>query len=151
MKGEIREMAKKLKKLKLYGLMYLAFGVINAISTLWGLVKGRYSALMLVESESITEGNALFFEVFAFAVATAVILGYLCIGVKGYIYGIGEGYGMIHISVSKYLLYALVLDILVNIWGCFIGQVDFISVVTSIIGLYYFFDYKKCARVALES
>ena len=78
-------MAKKLKKLKLYGLMYLAFGVINAISTLWGLVKGRYSALMVVESGSITEGNALFFEVFAFAVATAVILGYLYIGVKDYI------------------------------------------------------------------
>ena len=140
-----------MKKLKLYGLMYLAFGAINAISTLWGLVKGRYSALALVESGRITEENALFFEVFVFSVAAAVILGYLCIGAKGYTYGIGEGYGMIHISVSKYLPYALVLDILVNIWGCFIGQVDYISVVTSAIGLYFLFDYKKCARVALES
>ena len=144
-------MAKKLKKLKLYGIMYFIFGVINAVSMLWGIVDGRYSALLLVEGGGISERNAILFEMLAFALAVFVVIGYLCIGMKGYAYGIGVGYGMIHIRISKYLRYALIALIIVNIRGFFAGQADYVSVATAIAGFCYIRDYNKCARVALES
>lgn len=144
-------MAKKLKKLKLYGAVYFIFGVINAINVLWGIVGGRYSALLLAQSGGISEKNALLFEMLVFVLDVAVILSCLCLGVKGYLYGIGEGYGMVHIPVSKYLVSIFIIRIIVNIVGYFVGQPDYISVATAVAGLCIVFDYNKCARIALES
>ncbi len=149
MKGEIRKMAKKLKKLKLYSMMYFIFGVLNAISVLWSVINRRYSALLLVEGGGISEGNAVRFEMLSFVLAVVVVLGYLCLGAKGYAYGIGRGHGMIHISVSRYMRYALILQIVANIYGFTIGQVDYVAVVTAIAGLFCVRDYNKCSRIAL--
>lgn len=142
-------MSEKMKKLKLYGIMYLASGILNGISMLWGVIDGRYNTLSLVESSGFPERYAMLFEMLAFVVAAGCVAGHMYLGEKGYTYGAGLGYGIKHIFVSKCLQYVLILQILINIGGFFIGQIDYVSLVTAIVGVYCIRDYRRCARIVL--
>lgn len=144
-------MTRKLKKLKVYGAVYFLLGVLDALNELIGFANGRYSALVLLESGRFSESVATFLDAVILVLAAAVVLGYLCMGMKGYTYGIGEGYGMVHIGVSKIMPAVLIARLIITGIAIYAGQIDVIPIFTCAIGLGMIFDYKKCARIALES
>lgn len=151
MKGEIPVMTGKLKKLKVYGIMYFIFGVAGAINLLVGALAGKYNAMGLVDSGLMGETLATMFMGVEFLVSVVVILAFFCMGLKGYVYGIGEGFGYIHVSVSRYLPVFLVLQIAMSVFMVFSGRIDYVPLISSVIGLVFVFSYNRCARVALES
>ena len=151
MKGETRVMTGKLKKLRIYGIVYLVLGVLDGLNELIGLSGGRYSILTLLESGHLSQQFATFFDIAVLGLAVAVVLGYLCMGVKGYTYGIGEGFGMVHIGVAKIMPALLIVRLIVTGIAIYAGQIDIVPFFTCVAGLVIVFDYNKCARIALES
>ncbi|MBE7011261.1 MAG: hypothetical protein E7415_01145 [Ruminococcaceae bacterium] len=144
-------MAGKLKKLRIYGILYFIFGFVDALNLLIRVWIGEYSVAQIVKSEFFNETVGTLVMVLEFFFTAIVVAAYLCLALKGYSYGIGEGYGYTHVKVAKIMPALLAIRLGITVLMIFGKQVDYISIVTDIVGLSTIFSYSRCARIALES
>ena len=151
MKGETRVMTGKLKKLKILGIIYFICGVAGGINLFARIMMGSYNAISLVESDIMNEKFASLFLGADLLVSSLVALAHIYIGIKGYEYGIGIGYGYFHVGISRLLPIAMLLQLAGCVVMIFADKIDYVSIVTSVIGLIIIYNYNKCARIALES
>lgn len=150
MKGEARVMAGRLKRLKIYGIMYFIFACANALNMLIGVLIGTYSAMNFVNSGIMGESLATLTMMIYFVITVLVIGADLCLALKGYIYGIGEGFGYAHVSVSRLLPIALFIQLGLSVLLVYSGVAEYVALITAFVGLCTVFNYNKCARLSLE-